>query len=191
MNEVDPDDDRSPSGDETPHPSRQFRPRLLAPHERYPDELLADRIQLARSMDEHLDVLKDMLSSDLYALDLYVTGALQRSYHLVEGFLLAWDHWNVIAATPLVRLQIDSLVRCAYLCQRRDSDAVVLEVMGGTQQLIGVMCHATGALLSLGSGWAAYKVSDEDVRGGASSQSHPDTSVGGERSRKPQQPEPP
>jgi hypothetical protein len=46
-------------------------------------------------MEEHLDVLKATLSSDLYALDVYLTGALQRSYHLVEGFLLAWDRWNV------------------------------------------------------------------------------------------------
>lgn len=92
---------------------------------------MVDRVQLARSMDEHLDVLRETLSSDLYSLDLYLTGALQRSYHLVEGFVLAWDHWNVIVAAPLVRFQIDSLVRCAYLCQRADSDHVVVEVLGG------------------------------------------------------------
>lgn len=112
-------------------PSRSFRPPLLTPHERYPDELLVERVKLARSMDEHLDVVTEVLSSDLYPLDLYLTGALQRSYHLVEGFLLAWDHWNVIVAAPLVRFQIDSLVRAVYLCQRRDSDDVVREVMGG------------------------------------------------------------
>lgn len=111
---------------------RRFRPPLVSPHERYPDELLVDRVQLARSLDEHLGVLTEILTSDLYPLDLYLTAALQRSYHLVEGFLLAWDHWNVVVAAPLVRFQIDSLVRCAYLCQRRDSDSVVLEVLGGS-----------------------------------------------------------
>jgi hypothetical protein len=237
MSDPDHEDGESSSEEHAQRPSRQFRPPLLAPHERYPDDLVVDRVQLARSMDEHLDVLKAILSRDLYPLDLYMSGALQRSYHLVEGFLLAWDHWNVIVAAPLVRFQIDSLVRCAYLCQRGDSDAVVIEVLGGTalrdlkdaasgkkltdahlvelagalydwlppvyvvsnewvhlserhifnawqhgdgrtllgqfpmptddipvrfwQELIGAMCHTTGSLLALGSGWAAYKISDE------------------------------
>ena len=129
---VDGDGERTDVAEPGGKSTRRFRPPLLTPHERYPDELLVERVKLARSMDEHIDVLTEVLSSDLYPLDLYLTGALQRSFHMVEGFLLAWDHWNVIVAAPLVRFQIDSLVRAVYLCQRRDSDDVVLEVMGGT-----------------------------------------------------------
>jgi hypothetical protein len=54
------------------------------------------------------------LAEELYVPDLLMWSFAQRSYALVDGFLGAFDTWNLLVAAPLVRLQIDTLVRLSY-----------------------------------------------------------------------------
>lgn len=67
----------------------------------------------------------------LYPVDLFVAAAMARSYSLVDGFISAFDSWNPIVAAPLLRMQIDSLVRIAYVAHAPHADDVVLYVIGG------------------------------------------------------------
>jgi len=54
-----------------------------------------------------------------------------RSYSLVDGFLSAFDSWNVIVAAPIVRMQIDNLVRLAYAATVNSDELSRYMVMGG------------------------------------------------------------
>ena len=57
----------------------------------------------------------------------------QRSYALVEGFLGAFDAWNLLVAAPLVRLQIDTLVRLSYAATRPDMDGLANYLLNGVE----------------------------------------------------------
>lgn len=54
------------------------------------------------------------LGSQLFPEDTIVMGILYRSINLVDGIIKLTENWNSIAATPLLRLQIDSLARLYY-----------------------------------------------------------------------------
>ena len=53
----------------------------------------------------------------IFGLDLVFLGVMVRSYSLVDGFIDAFDMWNPIVAAPLLRMQIDNLVRLSYLAR--------------------------------------------------------------------------
>jgi len=57
--------------------------------------------------------------------------AMTRSYSLVDGFIDAFDSWNPIVAAPTLRMQIDSLVRVAYVARAEQADEVAAYVIGG------------------------------------------------------------
>jgi hypothetical protein len=67
----------------------------------------------------------------LYTLDLVFGAVMTRSYSLVDGFLDAFDQWNPIVAAPLLRLQIDSLVRTSYIARSPMAENVANEILGG------------------------------------------------------------
>lgn len=67
----------------------------------------------------------------LYTLDLVFGAVMTRSYSLVDGFLDAFDQWNPIVAAPLLRLQIDSLVRTSYIARAPMADSVAKEILAG------------------------------------------------------------
>jgi hypothetical protein len=67
----------------------------------------------------------------IYTIDLVMGAAMTRSYSLVDGFIGAFDTWNPIVAAPLVRMQIDSLVRIAYMANAPHADDVAAYVIGG------------------------------------------------------------
>ena len=54
-----------------------------------------------------------------------------RSYSLVDGFLDAFDTWNPIVAAPLIRMQLDNLVRLSYMCLAPSSTDVARHVLSG------------------------------------------------------------
>ncbi len=60
----------------------------------------------------------------MFRLDLFLSGVLQRSLHVVRGFLTTFDDWNIVCAAPLVRLQIDNLIRVSYVSRHRASDDI-------------------------------------------------------------------
>jgi hypothetical protein len=67
----------------------------------------------------------------LYTVDLVFGAVMTRSYSLVDGFLDAFDQCNPIVAAPLLRLQIDSLVRTSYIARAPMADSVAAEVLSG------------------------------------------------------------
>jgi hypothetical protein len=67
----------------------------------------------------------------MYTIDFVFGAVMTRSYSLVDGFIDAFDQWNPIVAAPLLRLQIDSLVRTSYIARAPMADSVAHEILGG------------------------------------------------------------
>jgi hypothetical protein len=61
------------------------------------------------------------------ARDFYLLAVLQRSYELVPTFIVAFDAWRFMAAAPLLRVQLDSLSRVAYVARYDKEGAAVAE----------------------------------------------------------------
>jgi hypothetical protein len=91
---------------------------------------------------KHLDVLrwhhvglsKRFLTAsdgDIYEIDLVCLGIMVRSYSLVDGFIDAFDAWNPIVAAPLLRMQLDNLVRLSYMVHAPRADDVARYLMAG------------------------------------------------------------
>ena len=51
----------------------------------------------------------------------------------MDALLETVDHFNLHAAVPLLRVQLDSLFRLSYVCRAPSVDDVVQEVMAGTE----------------------------------------------------------
>lgn len=68
-----------------------------------------------------------------YTFDIFINGLLNRSVNLLKGFISLMRQNNFIAAAPLVRLHLDSLLRL-YAPQLIDYnvDDFALKVIGGT-----------------------------------------------------------
>lgn len=87
------------------------------PVERYPS-MAEDHRLLTVMTGQHTDVVHQLMSGGggtAFAFDIFLFGLVERSLHLVYGFLATFDAWNLVAAAPLVRLQIDNLVRLCYV----------------------------------------------------------------------------
>ena len=113
-----------------------FIPRSLAPFERYPNELATDRVKLGQLLDHHTTLSTRFIGAGggtLWPTDIFIFGVALRSFHLVEGFIQAFDSWNVTVAVPIIRMQIDSLVRIAYVAQAPDCDELAMALMRGEQ----------------------------------------------------------
>ena len=68
---------------------------------------------------------------NLYWTDLLVLTVTARSYSLVDGFLAAFDAWNPVVAAPIVRMQLDSLIRIAYAAEVNTDELTKYVVEGG------------------------------------------------------------
>jgi hypothetical protein len=79
----------------------------------------------------HLDLSKRFLGEELYETDLFFIAVMARSYSLVDGFVSAFDSWNPAVMAPLVRLQIDSLVRVSYLAKAPKVEEVAVHLIKG------------------------------------------------------------
>jgi len=126
---------------EAGHPIR-FQGR---PDERYP-ALAGRREALRLLLPEHLTVMAAAFREEIYVPDLLIWSFAQRSYALVDGFLGAFDTWNLLVAAPLVRLQIDTLVRLSYALTCPDMDALTARLFDGVE--FRAMKDETGQLLS-------------------------------------------
>lgn len=99
----------------------------------YANELARPRAYLDRLRVHHIDLTNRFMTVadwGLHVIDLFLGAVMARSYSLVDGFISAFDTWNPVVAAPLLRLQLDSLVRTAYVA-RAQADEVVLYVIGG------------------------------------------------------------
>jgi hypothetical protein len=81
----------------------------------------------------HLDLGRRFLEGELYETDLFFTAAMARSYSLVDGFLNAFDSRNPVVAAPLLRLQLDSLVRVSYLAKAPRVEDVAWHIIRGEE----------------------------------------------------------
>jgi hypothetical protein len=68
---------------------------------------------------------------DLYEIDLVLAGVMVRSYGLLDGFIDAFDTWNPMVAAPLLRMQLDTLVRVAYLVRAPSATDVARHIVLG------------------------------------------------------------
>jgi hypothetical protein len=125
---------------EASHPIR-FEGR---PDERYP-ALSGPREALRLQLPRHLTVMAAAFSEEIYVPDFLLWSFAQRSYALVDGFLGAFDTWNLLVAAPLVRLQIDTLVRLSYAMTCPDMDALTTKLLDGVE--FRAMKDETGQLL--------------------------------------------
>lgn len=79
------------------------------------EEHLARRLAFLRTAKDHqYGIQKQLFEADpetLYHADLVAFGVMARSNALIDGFCLLVEHQNVLAAAPLLRLQLDSVIR--------------------------------------------------------------------------------
>ncbi|GAB2677795.1 hypothetical protein GCM10027036_34400 [Flavihumibacter cheonanensis] len=95
--------------------------------------------KLLNELEEKIKSLTQLAKASLltppgiYTFDIFVNGLLNRSVNLLKGFITLMREKNFIAAAPLVRLHLDSLLRL-YAPQLIDYniDDFSLKVIGGT-----------------------------------------------------------
>ena len=63
--------------------------------------------------------------------DLVLLGIIQRSIEINKGFLNLMDQWNLLCAAPLIRLQIDSLLRLAYISSLNNPEEISEKIFKG------------------------------------------------------------
>lgn len=68
---------------------------------------------------------------DLYMVDLLAVATLNRSLRLTLGFCSLIESENFIAAAPLLRLQIDNLLRFSAIFLVSDENEFVLNILNG------------------------------------------------------------
>lgn len=116
--------------------------------DRYP-ELAAPRRILDQLRVDHLDLAAQSLMAadgDLYLPDLMVTAMIQRSYGVLDALIDAVDTYNIHAAAPLLRLQLDTLFRAHYIASGPDVDSLAMKLLRGEE--LRKIKDADGKLLS-------------------------------------------
>ncbi|KAA1424999.1 hypothetical protein FE697_003645 [Mumia zhuanghuii] len=103
----------------------QVHPATLPRRERL-DALRVHTIDLATRVLE-------VDNGNLYATDFLVITMIQRTFGVIDALIDAVDTFNLHAAAPLLRLQLDTLFRAHYLATCGDSDELSMKVLAGTQ----------------------------------------------------------
>jgi hypothetical protein len=101
---------------------------------RFPD-LLPSRERLDALRRQHLDVAALTVSvaeGRLFSTDLLVMSMIQRSYGVVDALIDAVDSYNIHAAAPLLRLQLDTLFRAHYAASS-NSDELTMRLLEGKE----------------------------------------------------------
>lgn len=125
--------------EETPAPARPPRhPKPLLPGgsaTRFP-ALVPPRERLDELRRQHLDIAALTISvadGALYLPDLVVMAMVQRSYGVVDALIDAVDSYNVHAAAPMLRLQLDTLFRAHYIAIQADTDELTMRLLAGEE----------------------------------------------------------
>jgi hypothetical protein len=63
--------------------------------------------------------------------DFVLLGIIQRSIEITRGFIALIDDWNLLCAAPLIRLQLDTLLRMAYLSTLENPDEISRKIFSG------------------------------------------------------------
>ncbi|GAA1719546.1 hypothetical protein [Brachybacterium phenoliresistens] len=100
----------------------------------FPD-LLPSRERLDALRRQHPDVANLALSvaeGQVFPTDLLVIAMIQRSYGVVDALIDAVDSYNIHAAAPLLRLQLDTLFRAHYAASG-NSDELAMRLLEGKE----------------------------------------------------------
>jgi hypothetical protein len=84
----------------------------------------------------HLDVAYRTLQvagGQMFMPDLVVTAMIQRSYGVADALIDAVDTYNMHAAAPLLRLELDTLFRAHYLASCGDLDDLTMRLLRGEE----------------------------------------------------------
>ena len=87
---------------------------------------------LEESKDSHFTITQK-LSGEIEPIDIYAFMVLKRSISLVFGFIELIRQKNFICAAPLIRLQIDNLLRFRASFLVDDQSLFVVEVLQGKE----------------------------------------------------------
>ncbi len=114
--------------------------RLKMVDKKKPSELYPQVAKCEERLDDFIrdiiDVGKEMLSvegSKLYMPDMFFAGVLNRSINLIDAILILTSRWNFVAAGPLIRLHLDTLLRLSYLGATKNHDSFILQILEGKQ----------------------------------------------------------
>lgn len=103
------------------------------PTDRYPK--LRTRYEIIeRQKRAHFDLFQESRTADggnIYLTDLFTETVLKRSLDLIDGIICLTNHWNFAAAAPLLRLQLDNLLKLSYLAQCKNRDEIMKAVLRG------------------------------------------------------------
>lgn len=69
--------------------------------------------------------------SEAFEVDLVVNAVIQRSLALIDGFTALIERRNLLCATPLLRLQLDSIMRLYACAIALDTHSVVSQLLDG------------------------------------------------------------
>jgi hypothetical protein len=109
-------------------------PARESPVERYPG--LRKYFEAIEKLERlHFEVAAALASAgggDLWHTDFVLMGVLERSLDILDAAQVLIERWNFTAAAPLLRMQLDSLLRVNYLSKVGDAEAVSREVFAGT-----------------------------------------------------------
>ncbi len=105
------------------------------PSELYP-KVAECESRLSDLIKQTINVGNDMLSANggkMYIPDIFFIGILNRSINLIDAILCLTSRWNFIAAGPLVRLHLDTLLRLSYLRTTQNPDTFIMHILEGKQ----------------------------------------------------------
>ena len=91
---------------------------------------------LRGSRELHLDLMRAVLEAGGHPVllpDLVIHAALQRSTHLIDGFIALVEARNAFAAMPLIRLQLDSVLRIIACDLAREPQKVLIALLQGKE----------------------------------------------------------
>ena len=86
----------------------------LTPIEKFPNLKKHDEF-FKKQENSLLKIAKELIKNKTYITDLFIVGCINRALDLLDGFRILVNHWNLNAAAPIIRQQIDSLLRLNYL----------------------------------------------------------------------------
>jgi len=103
------------------------------PIDRYPKLRVRYEV-LEKQRRAHFDLVQKLLTvanGNIYVTDLVMVAVMKRSVDLLDGIICLTNRWNFTAAAPLLRLQIDSLLKLVYLAQLKNADEVPKTILEG------------------------------------------------------------
>jgi len=82
----------------------------------------------------HFELVRKSLTADgsnIYLKDLLIVAVLKRSLDLLDGIICLTNRWNFVAAAPLLRLQLDNLLKLSYIARCKKADELIKAVLEG------------------------------------------------------------